>query len=135
MDFSKMTEAEFEAKLDELTPKELYKMAEGYNLKLPSGMRPQLIIKAMYAALTAPKISEPASTEDAKSGAPSSPDAPVDAGPTFSALSLNALGHWRCNHKWTNRWQHFPLSKFSPMELKTLKADKNLKTRGIPDEV
>ncbi len=132
MDFSKFTEAQFAAKFAKLTAKELYKSAEGYNLKLPPGLTScDAIISAMYAGLTAPKPSEPAAVDAAS--APSS-DAPAAAVPSFSALSLSPLGHWRCNHKWTNKWQTLPLSQFTPMELKTLKADKQLKTRHIPSE-
>ncbi len=127
MDFSKMTYAEFAGKLTKLSIKELYKMARGYGMSLPAGIESQeTLLQAMHAHLSAP-----ASTAGAES-APSS-DAPVDAGSIFSVLSKTGKDYWRCNHKWTNRWQRLPLSQFSPAELKTLSQDPFLRTNGIPE--
>lgn len=129
MDITKLTFEEFQSRLSKLSVKELYKMAHGYGMKLPTGIEKQeTILQHMHAHISA---SGSATAEDAKS-APSS-DAPAVAGPFFKVLSTTGGDFWRCNHKWTNRWQELPVSKFSPMELKTLRDCKFLKTRGIPE--
>jgi hypothetical protein len=123
---------EFSAKLGKFSIQQLYTLARSYDIKLPKGLEPQaVVIEAIYAAFQT--SSGPSAAVD--KSAPSSDD-PAAEGPQFTACCVTGQKTYhRCNTKFTNSWQSYALAKFTPTELRTLRNDKGLRTKGIPEDV
>lgn len=129
MDFKSLTFEEFAEKLGSNSNSKLLKMARGYSIVLPAGLDSKdAILRAMYDALTG-TVPSPAAVEPETSS--STPAA--GGGPSIRVLAtVNHHRYWRCGRKFGPHWSDpIPLTDFTPEQLETLRADKNLRIQEL----
>jgi len=132
VNIAQLSVEDFESRLSGRTVKDIYKMARGYDVELPSGIEDRkVLIQTLHAACAAKASGGSASGVDPS--APSS-DTPPDAGPQISVLCIVGGKRWRAGHLFTNEWKNIALGSLTPSQLDQIRADNGvgLRVKGLP---
>ncbi len=127
MDLKTFTLEQLQERLGKRSNRELYKMAKGYGIELPSGLDDQaVILTAIHEALQGSGKPPAAGGPDA----PSSSD-PAAGGPRIRVVSMTGAARWRSGQQWGVKWREVPVAMFTALELEALRADEYLRVKDV----